>query len=59
VSCLFSHMEKPVEATLPASCDVEHELELWDWARCAGISAEELRQAVEALLSAADLRKAA
>jgi len=52
-------MEKPVEATLPASCDVERELELWDWARCAGVSAEELRQAVEALLSAADLRKAA
>jgi hypothetical protein len=52
-------MEKIVEATLPAASELDREVELWDWARCAGISAEELRQAVEALLSAADLRKAA
>jgi hypothetical protein len=59
VSCLFALMEKIVEATLPAASELDREVELWDWARCAGISAEELRQAVEALLSAADLRKAA
>jgi hypothetical protein len=52
-------MEKNVETKQAAASDVDLELETWDWARSAGISAEELRQAIEALLSAADLRKAA
>ena len=46
--------------TKPASAtDLEHELETWDWARAAGVSAEELRQALQALLAAPELRKAA
>ena len=48
-----------MDAKQAADLDVEHELETWDWARTAGVSVEELRQALEALLSAADLRKAA
>ena len=39
--------------------DVDSELETWDWARAAGVSAEELRDVLQALLSACDLRKAA
>ena len=48
-----------MDAKQTAAMDLEHELEIWDWARAAGVSVEELRQALEALLSAADLRKAA
>ena len=39
--------------------ELDSELETWDWARTAGVSAEELREVLEALLSACDLRKAA
>ena len=39
--------------------DLDSELEAWDWARAAGVSADELREVLEALLSARDLRKAA
>ena len=35
------------------------ELETWDWARTAGVSADELRQALRAALSEPALRKAA
>ena len=52
-------MEKNVEAKQAAASEIDLELETWDWARSAGVSVEELRQAIEALLSAADLRKAA
>ena len=34
----------PAESTPP---DIEKECEAWDWARTAGVSAEELRKAVQ------------
>ena len=39
--------------------DLADELEMWDWARAAGISADDLRQALKAALPAPELRKAA
>lgn len=41
--------------------DLERELDLdtWDWARTAGVSAEQLLQALQAALAAPELRKAA
>ena len=33
--------------------DVERECEIWDWVRPAGLSAQELREAVRNLLSTA------
>ena len=48
--------------TLPAESalrELEAELETWDWARAAGVSADELRQALQASLPAPELRKAA
>jgi hypothetical protein len=46
---------------LPESAEreLEAELETWDWARAAGVSADELREALRALLIAPELRKAA
>ena len=42
-----------------AQRELEAELETWDWARAAGVSADELRQALHACLAGRDLRKAA
>jgi hypothetical protein len=39
--------------------ELNTELELWDWARSAGVSVDDLRQTLRALLSTTDLRKAA
>lgn len=39
--------------------ELETELETWDWARTAGVSADELRQALRAALSEPALRRAA
>jgi len=39
--------------------ELEVELEIWDWARTAGVSADELRQALRATLSEPALREAA
>lgn len=39
--------------------ELEVELETWDWVRTAGVSADELRQALRAALSEPALRKAA
>ena len=39
--------------------ELEAELDTWDWARTAGVSADELRQALRAALSEPALRKAA
>ncbi|MBW8906889.1 MAG: hypothetical protein JF611_14725 [Betaproteobacteria bacterium] len=39
--------------------DLESELETWDWARAAGVSADELREVLQALLPEPALRKAA
>ena len=42
-----------------AATDLERELETWDWARAAGVSADELRQVLAAQQAAPELRKAA
>ena len=47
-----------MDAKQPIAIDLERELETWDWARAAGVSAEELRQAL-APFAAPELRKAA
>ena len=39
--------------------ELEAELETWDWARTAGVAAEDLRQALEASMPTPELRKAA
>lgn len=39
--------------------ELETELETWDWARTAGVSADELRQALRAALSDPALRAGA
>jgi hypothetical protein len=52
-------METAMDAKQAAAADLERELETWDWARTAGVSAEELRQALKAELATPELRKAA
>ena len=47
---------KRTESALP---DIERECEAWDWARTAGVSAEELREAVQESLSGKDARRIA
>ena len=39
--------------------ELDRELETWDWARAAGVSAEELRHALQACAVTPELRKAA
>lgn len=39
--------------------ELETELETWDWARTAGVSADELRRVLQAWLAGPALRKAA
>lgn len=39
--------------------DLDNELATWDWARAAGVSADELRLALQASIPAPELRKAA
>ena len=39
--------------------DLDTEVETWDWARTAGVSADDLRHALQASLSGPELRKAA
>jgi hypothetical protein len=39
--------------------ELEMELETWDWARTAGVSADELRAALRAALAAPGLRSTA
>lgn len=53
-----------MEATIPVPAEeaaqaLERELETWDFARTAGVSAEDLRQALRATLGGPELRKAA
>jgi hypothetical protein len=48
-----------MDAEQPADTDLERELDTWDWARTAGVSGEELRQALLAPQPAPELRKAA
>ena len=42
-----------------AQFELELELETWDWARTAGVSADELRMALRAAIATPALRKAA
>ena len=42
-----------------AMFELEMELETWDWARPAGVSADELRDILRASLATPELRKAA
>ena len=42
-----------------AALDLDNELETWDWARAAGVSADDLRHALQASLVTPELRKAA
>ena len=42
-----------------ATLDLETELETWDWTRTAGISADDLRQALAASMPTPELRRAA
>jgi hypothetical protein len=48
-----------MDAEQPAVTDLEREFETWDWARTAGLSAEELRQALLASQPSPELRRAA
>jgi hypothetical protein len=48
-----------MDAKQAAGTDLERELATWDWARAAGVSAVELRDALQAALAAPELRKAA
>ena len=48
-----------MDATQPTDLDLERELATWDWARTAGVSADELRAALQAALAEPELRKAA
>jgi hypothetical protein len=41
------------------NAELDHELETWDWARAAGVSADDLRLALQASLPAPELLKAA
>ena len=42
-----------------ADTDLESELENWDWARTAGMSADELRDTLRAAITGPELRRAA
>ena len=42
-----------------AERELDAEMEMWDWARAAGVSADELRQALLAAVPVAELLEAA
>jgi hypothetical protein len=42
-----------------ATSELDNELETWDWARAAGVSADDLRHALQASLVTPELRQAA
>lgn len=57
-----SGVDSTMDATIltnEALPELEVELETWDWVRAAGVSADELRQALRASLSDSALREAA
>jgi hypothetical protein len=61
-SCVVRRLDRNMDATLlksNANPELEAELETWDWVRAAGVSAEDLRLALQALLPGPELRKAA
>jgi hypothetical protein len=60
--CGVKGLDRAMDAitTVPANdAEIERELETWDWARAAGVSADELRQALQASFAAPELLKAA
>ena len=58
VKRLHSVMDTATQA-LTGNADLDIELEQWDWARAAGVSADDLRLALQAFLVAPELRQAA
>ena len=56
---LHTVMDATTKAIDEAVQDLDTELELWDWARAAGVSADDLRQALVASMPTPELRKAA
>ena len=56
---LHSHMDTATQAVENADLDLDLEIETWDWARAAGVSADDLRLALQASLPAPELLKAA
>ena len=48
-----------MHTTLTENLELDAEVETWDWARTAGVSADELRQALRASLPVAELLEAA
>jgi len=52
-------MDAMTNTPYEADLDLDQELETWDWARAAGVSAEELRLALTASFPTPELRKAA
>lgn len=61
--CGIKGLDSAMDATTlqsnDANLDLDVELETWDWARAAGVSADELRQALQASFFTPELRKAA
>jgi len=51
-----ANLSRPAEET---ERELDAEVETWDWARAAGVSADELRQALRATLVTVGLRQAA
>ncbi len=63
-SCVCRRLHRAMDATTKPltddrNLDLDNELETWDWARAAGVSADDLRQALRASLSSPELRRAA
>ena len=52
-------MDTTTQAIAENDLDLDTELETWDWARAAGVSADDLRLALKSFLVAPELRKAA
>jgi hypothetical protein len=62
-SCGWWRLHTVMDATTnlvnDADLEIDRELETWDWARAAGVSADELRLALQASSVTPELRKAA
>ena len=63
-SCVVQRLHRDMDALIKVAAEdadpeLDRELETWDWARAAGVSADELRLALKASLVTPELRKAA
>jgi len=56
---LHTVMDATTNQVNDADLELDRELETWDWARAAGVSADELRVALQASSITPELRKAA